>query len=85
MKAILNLTLYLCYYLRLNDKEYRKELCTKLNKFYKGSNFLKTPENEIKRITKEMSFEKGKGIALNRALREYLFTCYIYIDNTDYL
>ena len=82
MKASLNMTLYLCYYLRLNDKEYRKELAGKLNKFYKGSNFLKTPENEIKRITKEMSIEKGKGIALNRALRENLFTCYICIDNT---
>ena len=81
MKASLNLTLYLCYYLRLNDKEYRKELSEKLNKFYKGSNFLKTPENEIKRITKEMSIEKGKGIARNRALRENLFTCYICIDN----
>ncbi len=81
MKASLNMTLYLCYYLRLNDKEYRKELATKLNKYYKGSDFLKTPENEIKRITKEMSIEKGKGIALNRALRENLFTCYICIDN----
>ena len=26
MKSSLNLTLYLCYFLRLNDKEYRKEL-----------------------------------------------------------
>jgi hypothetical protein len=85
MKASLNLTLYLCYYWLLNDKEYRKELYTGLNKFYKGSNFLKTPENEIKRITKEMSIEKGKEIALNRALRENLFTCFIYIDNTDHL
>ena len=75
MKASLNLTLYLFYYLRLNDKEYRKELSKKL------SNFLKTPENEIKRITKEMSIEKGKRIALNRALRENLFTWYNCIDN----
>ena len=81
MKTSLNMTLYLCYYLRLNDKDYRKELAEKLNKFYVDSNFLKAPENEIKRITKEMSIEKGKGIALNRALRENLFTCYICIDN----
>jgi hypothetical protein len=32
-----------------------------------------------------MSIEKGKEIALNRALRENLFTCFIYIDNTDHL
>ena len=28
-----------------------------------------------------MSIEKGKGIALNRALRENLFTCFVCIDN----
>ena len=81
MKSSLNLTLYLCYYLRLNDKEYRKELAEKLKKFYKDSSFLRVPENEIKKITKEMSIEKGKGIALNRALRENLFTCFVCIDN----
>ena len=34
MKMSLNTTLYLCYYLRLNEKKYRKELELKLNKFY---------------------------------------------------
>ena len=82
LKASLNMTIYLCYYLRLNDKDYRKELASKLNQYYYSRNFLKTPENEIKRITKEMFIEKGKGIALNRALRENLFTCYICIENT---
>jgi len=42
---------------------------------------LKAPENEIKILTKEMSIEKGKGIALNRDLRENLFTCFVCIDN----
>ena len=81
MKSSLNLTLYLCYYLRLNDKEYRKELAEELGKFYPNSSFINAPENEIKIITKEMSIEKGKGIALNRALRENLFTCFVCIDN----
>ena len=81
MKSSLNLTLYLCYYLRLNDKEYRKELSEELGKFYTNSSFINAPENEIKIITKEMSIEKGKGIALNRALRENLFTCFVCIDN----
>ena len=80
MKSSLNLTLYLCYYLRLNDKEYRKELSNKLNNYF-NNNFLAQPEAEIKLITKEMSIEKGKGIALNRALRENLFTCFVCIDN----
>ena len=81
LKSSLNITLYLCYYLRLNDKKYREILAEKLNKFFEGNNFLRFPENEIKRITLEMSIEKGKGIALNRALRENLFTCFICIDN----
>ena len=81
VKYSINMTLYLCYYLRLNDKTYRKELAEKLKKFYPGSSFLKIPDNEIKRITSEMSIEKGTGIALNRALRENLFTCYTCIDN----
>ena len=70
----------MCYYLRLNDKEYRKVLAEKLNKFYEDK-FLSSPEREIKKITQEMSIEEGKGIALNRALRENLFTCFICIDN----
>ena len=81
IKYSINMTLYLCYYLRLNDKAYRKELAEKLKQFYPGSSFLKIPDNEIKRITSEMSIEKGTGIALNRALRENLFTCFTCIDN----
>ena len=81
MKYSLNMTLYLCYYLRLNDKEYRKELAGRLKHFYPGSNFLKIPDIEVKNITKEMYIEKGTGIALNRALRENLFTCFTCIDN----
>ena len=77
----LNMTLYLCYYLRLNDKMYRKELAEQLNILYPKSSFLSVPEYEIKRITKEMTIEKGKGIALNRALRENLFTCFTCIIN----
>ena len=81
MKFSLNMTLYLCYYLRLNDKAYRKELAQQLKIFYQYSSFLKVPETEIKKITEQMTIEKGKGIALNRALRENLFTCFTCIDN----
>ena len=80
MKMSLNMTLYLCYYLRINDKEYRKELVDKLNKFYEKS-FLIIPEREIRKITREMIIEEGKGIALNRALRENLFTTFTCIEN----
>ena len=81
MKSCLNMTLYLCYYLRLNDKKDRKELELKLNKFFKIKNFIKYPEFYMKMITGKMLIEKGKGIALNRALRENLFSCYTCIKN----
>ena len=81
MHTSLNITLYLCYYLRINDKNYRKELNTKLNKFYTESDFITEPEIEIKYIANQMVVEKEKGIALNRALRENLFTCFMSIVN----
>ena len=81
MKWSLNMTIYLCYYLRINDKKCRTELVNKLNKFYKVS-FLKVPEYETRKITREMIIEEGKGIALNRALRENLFTTFVCIENT---
>ena len=77
----LNITLYLCYYLRINDKNYRYQLAFKLNSFFDNNNFLKIPEFEIKKITNQMHIEKNRGIALNRALRENLFTIFICIIN----
>ena len=80
LKMSLNITLYLCYYLRLNEKQYRKELELKLNKFYTKS-FLTVPKSLMNVLTNQMLIEKGKGIALNRALRENLFTCFTCIEN----
>ena len=77
LKNSLNLTLYLCYYLRLNDKEVRKELCILLNKIF--VDFLNVPKNIVKSLTEQMII--GKGIALNRALKENLFTCFTCVDN----
>ena len=76
-----NMTLYICYYLRLNQKKDRRELAKRLDKYYDKSTFLTLPEYEIKKITKQMMIEKNKGIALNRALRENLFTCFTCIIN----
>ena len=81
MKWSLNMTLYLCYYLRINEKKDRQGLVSELNKFY-DKNFLIIPEAEILKITSQMEIEKEKGIALNRTLKENLFTCFTCIDNT---
>ena len=77
----LNMSLYLCYYLRLNDKNDRNRLAIDLNKYFPTGNFIKFPEIEIKKITEQMNIEKSKGIALNRALRENLFTIFMCITN----
>ena len=78
LKNSLNMTLYLNYYLRLNDKDSRTDLSNKLKKIF--DNFLDIPEREIKSITDDMSIDKREGIALNRPLKENLFTCFICID-----
>ena len=80
MKSSLNTTLYLCYYLRLNEKKYRKELERRLNKFYNKS-FLLIPEAFMRLLTRNMLIEKSKGIALNRALKENLFTTFTCMEN----
>ena len=77
----LNISLYLCYYLRLNDKNARNKLVKDLNDYFPNKNFIKFPESEIKKITEQMYIEKSKGIALNRALRENLFTIFMCITN----
>ena len=81
MKFSLNMTIYLCYYLRLNEKVYRKKLADELNKYY-NKNFLFVPKKEVERIARQMAIEKEKGISLNRALRENLFTIFTSIINT---
>ena len=77
----LNMALYLCYYLRINDKEVRHQLKEKLKKFSQNEDFLKIPEAQVEYITKQMVLDESKGIALNRALRENLFTIFICITN----
>ena len=77
----LNMALYLCYYLRINDKEVRHQLKEKLKEFSQNKDFLKIPEAQVENITKQMVLDESKGIALNRALRENLFTIFICITN----
>ena len=77
----LNISLYLCYYLRLNDKNDRNRLAQDLNRYFPNGTFIKFPESEIRKITQQMHIEKSKGIALNRALRENLFTIFMCITN----
>ena len=83
MKLSLNMTIYLCYYLRINDKQDREKLANNLAEIFKSEssqkgNFTIFPEIELATLTKAM--EKDEGIALNRALKENLYTCYTCIE-----
>ena len=61
-------------------KNILKWLMYTINKFYKDS-LLSIQEKQITNIAKQMAYEKEKGISLNRALTENLFTCFISIVN----
>ena len=81
MKSSLNMAIYLCYYLRFNDKKYRKNLARKLKIFYEETSFKRFPESEIKYLTEQITIKKGRGLVLNRILKENLFTCFTCIKN----
>ena len=77
LKSSLNIALYLCYYLRINIKEYREELSNSLKPFF--NNFLQLPEREENLLTKEFIAEEG--IALTKALKENLFASFFCLEN----
>ena len=79
--GVLNITLYLCYYLRISDKKIREELANILNESFEGKRFIEMPEREITYITEQFNIDHEKGIALNRSLKENLFTSFLCIIN----
>ena len=86
-KYAVNLSLYICYYLRLPDKKSRQELLKILDdkEFFDGK-FLIIPEMEEEYIAKNILESReneslSKGIAKNRALLENLFSLYFCTVN----
>ena len=80
LESAINLSLFICYYLRLPDKESRHQLEQKLNsqKFFQG-HFLKIPSLEMDYVVN--NFIIPKGIAKNQALKENLFSALYCIVN----
>ena len=76
-KNSIKLSIYLCYYMRLSNKEFRKDLALKMNSIF-GDNFIEIPEHEQQYIAKNI--EMKKGIAKNRALLENLFTIFACVN-----
>ena len=77
----LNITLYLCYYLRISDKKIRENLAEILDKYFDGKLFIEMPLREVTYISEQFIIDYEKGIALNRSLKENLFTSFICIVN----
>ena len=79
--ASLNITIYLCYYLRISDKKIREELSDLLFNYFDNKQFLETPNREVLYIAEQFVIDLDKGIALNRSLIENLFTSFVCIVN----
>ena len=82
----INLSIFVCYYLRITDKEKRKTLYEKMNAILKGFDssfkdidFLKLPLIEERFIVNNIKLDKG--IAKNRALLDNIFSLFIAINN----
>ena len=82
----INLSVFVCYYLRITNKEYRKQLLDKMNKILNNFNdtskkidFLELPLKEEKFIVNNIKLDKG--IAKNRALLENIFSLFVAINN----
>ena len=81
----INLSIFTCYYLRIIDKNKRKELSGRMNKIFKKyekyfiiKDFLELPLKEEKFIVDSIDIDKG--IAKNRALLENIFSIFVAIN-----
>ena len=75
----LNLSIYLCYYIRIFDKTIRKGFCELMkNSFGKNFDFEDFPKTIQNIIANSVELEKG--IAKNRALLENLFSIFVCLN-----
>ena len=82
----INLSIFVCYYLRVTNKERRNELRNRMNaifnnfdKKFESKDLLDLPLNEEKFIVNNIKLDKG--IAKNRALLENIFSLFVGINS----
>ena len=75
----INLSVYICYYLRITNKESREKFVTEMNKIFIKNDFLKIPKREENFIINNIKIEKG--IAKNRALLENIFSLFVALNS----
>ena len=76
-KYSINLSIYICYYLRLTKKKFREELSKIMSKNF-GYNFEEIPKKEQQYIAENIKMKEG--IAKNRALLENIFTLFSCVN-----
>jgi energy-coupling factor transporter ATP-binding protein EcfA2 len=76
-KYSINLSIYLCYFIRISDKKQRNEFISIMNEIF--GNFLEIPNYFTDKIIECIEIEQG--IAKNRALLENIFTLFVCINN----
>ena len=74
----INLSIYICYYLRISNKKLREKLEEKLNEILNNMKFLDLPLLEMKFISDNVNIPKG--IAKNKALSENIFALFCAIN-----
>ena len=74
----INLSIHLCYYMRLTKKEFRKQFADNMFDVFKY-NFEDMPKREQNYIADNIELEKG--IAKNTALLENLFTLFVCVNS----
>ena len=80
----INISLYLCYYMRLTKKENREEFSKIMSKVFQNNNyddfdFENIPNREQKYIADNIEMEKG--IAKNKALLNNIFTLFVCVNS----
>ena len=77
-KYAINLSIYICFYLRISDKNLRVKLVGKLNRIFKYRNFLDLPLFEMKFIIDNIDIPIG--IAKNKSFSENIFSLFCAIN-----
>ena len=81
----INLSIFLCYYLRINGKTKRKEFVREMNKIFQKDeinqklDFLEVPLKEEQFLVNNIKLDKG--IAKNRALLENIFSLFAALNS----
>ena len=77
LTEVINLSIFICYYMRISDKQIRNEYINIMEKLFKQS-FLEIPNREEEYIASNVKI--GPGIAKNKALLDNLFTLFVCIN-----